>query len=63
MKTNYTIINKKRHRKINQGECFTYQFENGDIFLGVVLYAELDVEKWGKWFKKTSIVLLLAYTT
>lgn len=57
MKTNYTVINTKKHRKRNQGECFTYQLENRDTFLGIILCAELDIAKWGSWFKKTAVAL------
>lgn len=57
METNYILMNDRKVKNMKHGDCFTCQFKNGDIFLGVILYSELDLEKWGNWFKKTLVVL------
>ena len=57
METNYILMNDRKVKNMKHGDCFTYQFKNGDIFLGVILYSELNLEKWGNWFKKTLVVL------
>ena len=57
METNYILMNDKKAKNMKSGDCFTFQFKNGDMFLGVILHAELDSKKWGNWFKKTLVVL------